>query len=182
MCFFCTAWRREGPIRELTIRDGYNVADNNLLACKAEHIDAVFEMLRKQSESIRFSGGFDAELMTERHVELLKSIRLHHAYFAADYPGALPNLERVSVLMADFHRNQKRCYVLIGESGESLSSAEKRLEKVYDLGFLPFAMLYRTDNSGTTGHTKEWRNLQRKWCRPAAFQAVMKAKAPTHDQ
>ena len=30
-CWFCSAWRREGKLRELEIKDGWEVLDNNLL-------------------------------------------------------------------------------------------------------------------------------------------------------
>lgn len=45
-CWFCSAWRREGKLRELEIKDGWDVLDNNLLQCSEQHIRAVFEMLR----------------------------------------------------------------------------------------------------------------------------------------
>jgi len=28
-CWFCSVWRREGPVRELAIADGWNVLDDN---------------------------------------------------------------------------------------------------------------------------------------------------------
>lgn len=172
-CPFCLVPGREGALRELPIMWGWNVADNNLLACSTEHVHDVFSMLREQPEPVRFSGGLDAQFLTEHHVDMLKSIRLHHAYFAADTPGSMGYLERVADLMSDFHKNQKRCYVLIGFGGESIRQAGKRLENVYRLGFLPFAMLYRSEES--TGWSKDWRMLQRTWSRPAAFESLMKA-------
>lgn len=173
-CEWCLVPRREGWIRELSIQPGWNVIDNNLLACSRQHVESVFEMLRKQPEPARLSGGLDAEMFQPWHVDLLKSIRLKFAWFACDYPGSLPNLERVSDLMSDFSREKKRCYVLLGHNGESLKQAEKRLEAVYNLGFLPFAMLYRGQEEKE--YSTRWRALQRKWCRPAAFRTYMKRK------
>lgn len=172
-CEWCLVPKREGWIRELPINDGWDVADNNLLACSRKHVESVFEMLRCQHEPIKFSGGLDAEMLQEWHVGLLKSIRLKFAWFACDYPGGVVNLEKVADLMSDFSIEKKRCYVLIGHNGETQIQAEKRLIDVYRLGFLPMAMLFR-------GHTEslrqdsDWSKLVRKWTRPAAFKAAMK--------
>lgn len=174
-CQWCLVPKREGWIRELPIQSGWNVIDNNLLACSRQHVELVFDMLCSQAEPVRLSGGLDAEIFHPWHVDLLKSIRLKFAWFACDYPGALPNLERIADLMSDFTREKKRCYVLLGFNGESLSQAEKRLEAVYTLGFLPFAMLYRRP-SAPKEWDAEWKKLQKKWCRPAAFRTYMKRK------
>jgi hypothetical protein len=172
-CEWCLAPKREGWIRELSIKDGWDVADNNLLACSRDHIYAVFDMLRRQPEPIKLSGGLDAEMLQPWHVDLLKTIRLKFAWFACDYPGALPNIERVADLMADFSREKKRCYVLIGFNGEDICQAEKRLKAVYRLGFLPMAMLYRDTSFTKKQWPKEWRVLQGTWTRPAAYKAEM---------
>ena len=46
-CWFCSVWKREGNIRELPITEGWNVLDDNLLACSDDHIKAVFKMLAR---------------------------------------------------------------------------------------------------------------------------------------
>ena len=46
-CWFCSVWKREGDVRELPIRDGWNVLDDNLLACSDTHIKRVFAMLHR---------------------------------------------------------------------------------------------------------------------------------------
>lgn len=175
-CDFCLVPKREGSIRELPIRDGWDVADNNLLACSQNHVENVSEMLRKQPEPIKFSGGLDAKLFQSWHVELLKTIRLKFAWFACDNPGSFQYLERVADLMSDFSIEKKRCYVLIGYNGESVTYAEQRLKSVYQLGFLPFAMLWRpADNKKKW--TQEWRRLARRWSRPAAYRRALEPSA-----
>jgi len=54
-----------------------------------------------------------------------------------------------------------------------LAQAESRLERVYDAGngFLPFAMLFDGKKDDP-----EWRALQRKWCRPAAYRKNLTTK------
>ena len=80
-CSFCLVPKREGRIRELQIKDGWNVFDNNLLACSRNHIEAVFEMLRRQPRPAHFTGGLDKTLLEPWHVDLLKSIRFKRAWF-----------------------------------------------------------------------------------------------------
>lgn len=176
-CSWCFVPKREGWIKELPVVDGWDVADNNLLACSSSHIRAVFDMLKRQPEPIRFSGGLDAEMLQAWHVELLKGIRLKFAWFACDYPGAIRNLERVADLMGDFSREKKRCYVLIGFNGETPPQAERRLEAVYKLDFLPMAMLYRDEQTTTPFVAKDWQKLRRTWSRPAAYKSKMANKS-----
>lgn len=172
-CKWCFVPRREGWIRELPIRDGWDVADNNLLACSHDHVEAVFEMLKRQANPIKFSGGLDCDMIQPWHIDLLKSIRLKYAWFACDYPGAVSKLERTADLMSDFSREKKRCYVLIGFNGESPCHAESRLKTVYRLGFLPMAMLYQPSGVRKAWYSPEWLRLRRTWSRPAAFKAEM---------
>ena len=169
-CDWCLVPEREGWIRELGVYSGSNVADNNLLACSRMHIESVFNMLQKQREPIRFSGGIDAELLQQWHVDWLKAINLKFVWLSCDYPGAVSNIEKAADLLSDFSIEKKRCYVLIGFKGEEIKAAEKRLKTVYQLGFLPFAMLYRSrETVKDINWSEDWKNLQRKWCRPAAY-------------
>jgi hypothetical protein len=52
-CDFCKVPEREGELRLLKIKDGWNVLDNNLLACPMEHQRAVFDMLDRQCRPVR---------------------------------------------------------------------------------------------------------------------------------
>lgn len=169
-CEWCLVPKREGWIRELSIHDGWDIADNNLLACSKDHIKTVFEMLRRQQKPIKFSGGFDTEILQPWHVDLLKSIRLKYVWFGCDYPGAIIHLRKAAEILSDFSINKKRCYVLIGYKGESIKAAEKRIMEVYQLGFLPYAMLYRDHNTlNKLAWPREWLELQRYGCRPASY-------------
>ncbi len=171
-CSFCLVPKREGRIRELKIKDGWDVADNNLLACSRGHIERVFEMLRRQPEPIHFSGGLDARLFNEWHSDLLQSIRLKYAFFACDSPEAIRDMERVSRLTESFSREKKRCYVLVGYKGESPRQAEARLKEVYNLGFLPFAMLYRGPEA-TSRDAKDFHDLVGIWRNPRVYKMIM---------
>lgn len=174
-CPWCLVPFREGGIRELEIKSGYNIFDNNLLACSRPHIEAVFEMLRNQKEPAQFSGGLDAGLLRPWHIELLKSIRLKSMYFACDTPDAFPVIEQAADLLSDFSRNLKYCYVLVGLNTETIEQAEDRLIRVFNLGFMPFAMFYRgLDSQNKTLKNPAWGKLIRKWTRPAAYKAFMR--------
>jgi len=166
-CEFCMVPSREGRIRELPIRDGYNILDNNLLACSDAHINSVFEMLSRQRKAARFTGGLDARLFQKKHADLLGQIRVGEMFFAADEQDSERHLHRIADLLGGFPVHKRRCYVLIGFDGESIGYSEDRLERVYELGFWPFAMLYR-DLYGRKW-SSDWKALQRKWCRPAAY-------------
>ena len=173
-CKWCVVPRREGYIRELPIRPGWNVNDNNLLACSIGHVRRVFKMLESEKTPIVFSGGLDAELFTKEHADLLRSIKLGEAWFACDYPGAIKNLEKVSAFLPDIKPRKKRCYVLIGFDDEKIEQARKRLVNVWNLGFWPFAMLYRSPKSiKENTWSKDWLHLQRTWCRPGVFKTEM---------
>jgi radical SAM superfamily enzyme YgiQ (UPF0313 family) len=36
-CWFCSVWKREPEVKELKIKPGWNVIDDNLLACSYDH-------------------------------------------------------------------------------------------------------------------------------------------------
>jgi hypothetical protein len=170
-CQWCLVPKREGDIRELPIRAGHIVQDNNLLACSEKHIRAVFDMLGKQQQSITFAGGLDSKLLKPWHIELLRSIRLHEMWFASDTEKAMRRLGRIANMLSVFPQNKKRCYVLIGYEGESIETAARRLEAVYAMGFLPFAQLYQPADKPAPVRSQAWHDLKRKWMRPAAYRA-----------
>ena len=40
-CWFCSVWKRDPEPRLLPIQDGWNILDDNLLACPEDHVRAV---------------------------------------------------------------------------------------------------------------------------------------------
>lgn len=167
-CPWCVVPQREGQIRELDIiHDGYIVQDNNLLACSGPHLEAVFDMLRLQKRGIIFSGGLDARLLLQWHRDLLDSIRVKELWFACDQFSSLASLEHAALILDGIPISKRRCYVMIGYNGETVTQAAFRLRRVYELGFLPFCQLYRGPMEPE--YTQEWKDLRRKWSRPAAY-------------
>ena len=176
-CWFCSVPRREGGLRELPIQEGWNVLDDNLLACSENHIRAVFEMLRRQKQEIEFTGGLEANLLDSWHCELLKTIRLGQMFMAFDEERDWEPLVSASFMLRhhgilhDGGRHRVRCYVLIGYKGDTQEAALDRLNRVLSLGIYPMAMLYR-DQRGQTDHS--WRIFQREWARPSLIGAKLK--------
>lgn len=168
-CSFCFVPKREGKIRELPIVEGNIVQDNNLLACSKSHIDKVFDML-KTKRHIDFSGGFEASRVTDEIVEKLRDLKIYQMWLAYDHDNADKPLKKaVDKLSKYFKRDKIRCYVLIGYENDTIEKAENRLKKAWDIGTLPFAMLYKPKD-----YAKDWKTFQREWTRPAIIKTKVK--------
>jgi hypothetical protein len=172
-CWFCSVRSREGPVRELPVRIGTNILDDNLLACSEKHIRSVFKMLEEQKKLHRrtyFTGGLEACLIREWHVELLKKLRPKEIFFGCDTDEKFYHLREALKLFKEagyFSHNTLRAYVLIGYSGDTMADAERRLRRVKDIGVCPMAMLYRDMSGSIIQPEKDWKRLQRLWTRPA---------------
>lgn len=167
-CWFCSVWRREGEVlRELPIIEGFNILDDNLLACSEKHIRSVFAMLAKQEQRPIFSGGLEAAQLKQWHVEELTKLKPQRMFFAYDTPNDREPLFEAGKLLITagfkiFH--PLRAYVLIGYPNDSFDKAEARLNDCLKAGFMPMAMLYR-DSVGDKD--PEWGRFAREWTRPA---------------
>lgn len=141
-CWFCSVWKREGDIRELPITEGNNILDDNLLDCSDNHIKAVFKMLYKQKKQVEFTGGLEAALLKEWHIEELKKLNPLHMFFAYDTPDDKdPLFEAGKLLKKHGFTNRKlRAYVLIGYPKDTFEKAEERLYDTLKAGFMPMAM------------------------------------------
>jgi len=154
-CGFCMVPKREGPIRTLTIHDGWNVQDNNLLACPRDHIERVFDMLARQVKPAIFSGGLEARLLKPWMVDRIVAGRLDRLFLAYDRPSQKKHVERAVAMLiaagawsAGTARHKINCYVLVGEAGDTIEAAVKRLDWIVELGACPFPMYYRDDAIG----------------------------------
>jgi hypothetical protein len=172
-CSFCFVPKREGNIRELPIIAGNIVQDNNLLACSNQHRYRVFDMLKAQ-RAIELVGGFQSSLVTDDIVDQLRSLRIKSIWLAYDHPNAEKPLIKAVERLKHFNRNQLRCYVLIGYKNDAIDQAEYRLRRAYEIGCLPFAMLYR-DTEGQLP-SLDWRKFQRQWSRPAIYKSIIGGK------
>ncbi len=170
-CWFCSVPQREGEtVRELKIQPGWNVLDDNILACSENHIRAVFAMLQGQKKKAQFTGGLEAARLRDWHIDLLVKLKPAQIFFAYDTPDDYEPLVLASRKLRDagFDRHKLRCYCLIGYPKDTIEKAEIRLVDVLNLGFFPAAMLFRNIDGITT---KEWKQFQREWSRPAIIYA-----------
>ncbi len=177
-CWFCSVWKREGDLHELPITEGWNVLDDNLLACSEEHIRAVFAMLKRQPQKAEFTGGLEAKLLKPWHVELLKELKPLRLFFAYDTPDDLEPLIEAGKLLDNgpLRRgsHEQRCYVLVGHPKDTFDAAEQRLGETWRAGFFPMAMLWRDDHGR---YNLEWRRFQRVWNRAAIVCTKLKELA-----
>lgn len=180
-CWFCAAWKREGRgVRELPIRDGWNLVDDNLLACSEAHVRAVFAMLKRNNRAVRatptqealpgrrvkFSGGLEAARLKAWHVELLADLKPSEVFFAYDEPRDWEPLKAAARLMAEawpgsITGHRLHAYVLVGGPRDTIALAEQRLAETWALGVLPFAMVW----DGRDRRETAWAALQRTWNR-----------------
>lgn len=166
-CGWCVVPNREGAVRLLKIKPGWIVQDNNILATPEHHIREVFQMLRDQKRRIFFNGGLDKHFLKDWHRELFDSISIGELWFACDTIFDIPSLQKAAKILDGIPIRKRRCYTMIGYNGETIDDASTRLEKVLELGFLPFCQLYQPDERKS--YSVEWKQLCRKWARPAAY-------------
>lgn len=169
-CSYCFVPRREGKLRLLEIKDGFDVLDNNLLACPRPHIEAVLDMLALQKRKVMFRGGLDARLFRVWFADRICQIGIKQVFFAYDRPNDLAHVHDVLKLLRErgCSRHELYCYVLVGYQDDTPEKAVQRLKWVVRQGATPFAMYYRSAED-----KKEipitWRKSIRAWSRPGAI-------------
>ncbi len=173
-CWFCSVWKRDPFPRLLPIQDGWNILDDNLLACPRHHVEAVFAMLHRQGRRIHFTGGLEAKALEDYQVGLLADLKPRPAMFWAYDPGDdFSTLESAAkrLIEAGFTSASHRlgCYVLIGYPKDTFAAAEKRLRQMLSIGFTPMAMLWQPEVPAAEKFRPppEWRRFQKIWARPA---------------
>src|SRR4029077_3054930 len=115
-CWFCVVWKKWPQANPLPIYDGWNVLDDNLLACPRDHVEAVFAMLRRQPGRVAFTGGLEALSLQDYQVDLLASLTPRPTMFWAYDPGdAFETLEYAArrMLAAGFTRESHRLRVYV---------------------------------------------------------------------
>jgi hypothetical protein len=177
-CWFCGVWKKWPEANVLPIHDGWNVLDDNLLACPRDHVEAVFAMLRRQGRRVEFTGGLEALALQDYQVDLLAGLRPRPQMFFAYDPGdAFETLESAAsrLIAAGFtaSSHRLRCYVLIGYPKDTMEAADIRLRQMVAIGFTPFAMLWQPEKPSAQKYApgREWHAFRRRWTRPAAIHA-----------
>jgi len=188
-CWFCSVWKRDPVPRLLPIQDGWNILDDNLLACPEPHVRAVFAMLSRQGRQIEFTGGLEALALQDYQVGLLADMRPRPNCFFAYDPGDAPETLKSAadrLLAAGFTAcsHRLRCYVLIGYPKDTFAAAETRLRYILSLGFTPMAMLWAPETPSAEKHRPppEWKQFQRQWVRPTIIHANGAVQFPGDQQ
>lgn len=171
-CSFCGVRQIEGTLVELPIHPGNVIQDNNFLQCSRKHKDAVFEMLKTQKR-ICFRGGLQSNLVDEHFVENIKKLDIAELWLACDTDASLPAFKEAcgKLKAAGFTREKIRCYSLIGHD---MVKEEARNREIWNAGAMPFSQLQRDFSRKKTEYSKEWRDFERVWQRPAIMRARMK--------
>lgn len=171
-CSFCGVRSIEGTLVELPIHPGNIIQDNNFLQCSKRHKDAVFEMLRSQ-RNICFRGGLQSSLVDDHFITNVQSLHISELWLACDTDAALPAFREAcgKLVKAGFGRDKIRCYSLIGHDMEK---EEARNREIWNCGAMPFSQLQRDFTRKKTEYSKEWRDFERSWQRPAIMRARMK--------
>jgi hypothetical protein len=177
-CWFCSVWKRDAVPRLLPIQDGWNILDDNLLACPEDHVRRVFAMLQRQPRAIEFTGGLEALSLQDYQVALLAGLKPRpQCFFAYDPGDAFETLRSAAerMLQAGYTResHRLRAYCLIGYPKDTFDLATKRLTNLVSIGFTPMAMLWQPETPAAEKWRPhpEWRAFQRSWARPAAIHA-----------
>jgi hypothetical protein len=178
-------WKRDPVPRLLPVVDGWNVLDDNLLACPRPHVEAVFAMLRRQGRRVEFTGGLEALALQDYQVELLAGLRPCPPMFFAYDPGdAFETLEHAArrLLEAGFTASSHfmRAYCLIGHPKDTFDAADAQLRSLLAIGFTPMAMLWRpeTPSQQKWAPDERWRAFQRRSARPAIIHARQTPRVP----
>ncbi len=180
-CGRCLVPKREGPLRILEVKDGWDVLDNNLLACPREHQEAVFEMLLKQPKPPKFTGGLEAALITPWHCEWLKRLKTDSIWTAFDSPGDWEDVFNAVELLKDagivapHKRKRVGAYVLMGWKGDTPQAAERRLRGVIGLGIRTQAMLLDNGREVPQEEMQPWWDLRKKFTNAAEVGAMVAA-------
>lgn len=178
-CWFCSVPEREGPVRELPITEGWNVLDDNFLACSKDHIRAVFSMLKRQPEKTQFTGGLEAKVLKDWHIDLLADLKPQRVFFAYDteddYDPLVAAAEKIfSAGFLSKASNNIRAFVLMGFRGDTFVDAERRCRAVLETGMFPMAMVWR-DYDGR--RDPEWIKFAWPWSRPASINSMKRRAA-----
>ncbi len=177
-CWFCSVWKRQGEATPIPITDGWNILDDNLLACPEPHVRDVFKMLSRQKRQIEFTGGLEAAALQDYQVGLLADMKPRpNCFFAYDPGDPFETLKSAAdrMIAAGFTAcsHRLRAYVLIGYPKDTFALATARLNQMISVGFTPHAMLWQpeTPSAQKWKPAPEWHKFQRQWARPAIIHA-----------
>lgn len=125
------------------------IGDNNILACSQAHQEKVVEkILSSGMKWVDFNSGFDVQLFQPEHFELYSKLPIKTWRFAFAHLSQENDLRRCIAILKDGgvrRRHDITVYCLVNYK-DTPEEADYRARVIYDLGALPFIMVYRPLN------------------------------------
>lgn len=168
-CDFCLVRQKEGllhniPICSLNPKGKHiKVLDNNFFANKTWREN--LEILKGFNQPLEFNAGIDLRLLTVEQCEALQSCKIKSIHCAWDnYKDKEVILPKLEMLSKYIKPHKILCYVLIGfENHELVDTDIERVNKIWELGVLPFVMVYINFDVPNWEKSRSCRRFAR-WC------------------
>lgn len=167
-CHFCIVSKKEGrcSTKVADLSEFWNgqknikLLDANLLACK-DRVE-LLQQLIDSSASVDFTQGLDARFITKEIAELLKKVKKSNVHFAFDYmkneKAIVNGLETYKEVCGKIVDRDNAVYILTNYN-TTHEEDMFRVNKVRELGFLPYVMIYRKHTApNITRHLQRWCN------------------------
>ena len=177
-CSYCLVPEYEGELKTLEIKAGWNVQDNNLLACPPAHVDAVLDMLAQYPPwTVRFNGGLEPSRITPDLARRIADLRPRSVFLSFD-GGKIIQAARLGIAVDRLYaagmkpaQHYLACYVLVGYPGDKIDNALGRLDYVARLPAVPFPMFYRPATAKKRREPKDWAKALYRYRRPGRLYA-----------
>lgn len=163
-CPFCIVKEKEGGVSKQVAELGefwhdqkkIVLLDPNITASK--ECEKLFDDLINTKAMVEFSQGIDARFLTDKNCDQLNRMKVKMIHFAWDNYEfkTYEKLKHIKPLLRYDH-HKLMVYVLTNYNTELTQDLE-RIEKLKELGYDPFVMIYDKPNA-----PKEIKHLQR-WC------------------
>lgn len=172
-CPWCIVPKLEGRLKELDpICTGNIIQDNNFTQASKSHQQKVFQMLKNQ-RAVAFKGGLECSQITDEFALDLAGLRIAEIWIACDTDGAMKGFKKAMAILKRHGFNQHKIYCF-ALCGDDMNKNEARLREIYHEGAMPFAQLYQpVGEENKKIYSRDWKNFQHTWSRPAAIRAHM---------
>lgn len=180
-CSFCHVGSKEGRCSYKTAdldefwkgQKNIVLSDPNILACP-DHMD-LLQQLADSKAKVEFNQGLDIRMVTDRNIDILRSIRLQQIHFAFDRWEDKDVIEpklRAFKEATGYSRSKGKVtvYILVNYD-TTLEQDLYRIQLCRELDFAPYPMIYDKEHADPI-----YRKLQR-WCNNYIFW-----KCPTFDE
>lgn len=114
-------------------------------------------------------------MIDDHFIDNIKELKINRLWLACDSDTTIPKFKKAMAKLREaFGRDKIYCYCL--SYGQNMEKDEARARMIYEEGAIPFVQLYQKYADAKTTYSKEWRDFQRKWSRPAIIKTIMKGE------